>query len=165
MNKITKINTSYCNVKGERKNPSKFIFLSSTQSVVLHLWAHPSYFRLHMNSSSKALLGPLPAHKGILSPFYATTKPNKLLYIHLFSIWLPISLEVLQKQKLLMRRSIPTEVVIVGVLIIVMITKMIAKTYWVVICALNNLILLKLYEMGTVTIPIPQKKTTVVPKD
>lgn len=61
-----------------------------------------------------------------------------------------------------MKRSIPAEAVIVGVLI-VMVTMILTFNEWL-LCALHNLTFIKIYKIGVIMIPILHMKATVAPK-
>lgn len=68
MNKLTKTNTSYCNVKVAKKTTWKYIFDSSTQNVVLALYTHPSCFNLHMNLFMKSSPWPYTSPQECMKP-------------------------------------------------------------------------------------------------
>lgn len=61
-------------------------------------------------------------------------------------------------------RSIPAEGVIAGLLIIARVTTMTSNTYEWLLCTLNDLVLIKIYELEAIIIPTLQMKTTVGPK-
>lgn len=68
MKKLTKTNTSYCNVKVAKKTTWKYIFDSSTQNVVLPLYTHPSCFNLHIDLFMKSSPWPYTSPQECMKP-------------------------------------------------------------------------------------------------